>query len=199
MTHFFSRAGLSAALLAMGVAAAPLVQAASVTGMDFVGGCNKDMDGGVCSQGGNASEESVAAVLGVDEDLVTYLGEVNLTSDGSIVLVSSKSGDWEVDDSSITHLAFKGSTYHILGELTDENGTWSMDVLDWSPDFDSVTCPAGICGIERFYELDDFRNGGGKAAGLSNVRAFSVVPVPAAAWLFASGLGMLGWLRRKTV
>ena len=25
----------------------------------------------------------------------------------------------------------------------------------------------------------------------------SVVPVPAAAWLFVSGLGMLGWMRRR--
>lgn len=198
MKSFFSCATLSAAVLAVGVLAAPGVQAASVSGLDFVGGCNKDMDGDVCSQGGNASEESVAAALGVDEDLVSYLGEVNLMSDGSIVLVSSRSGDWEVDDSDITHLAFKASTYHILGELTDDNGSWSMDVLDWSPDFDSVTCPAEVCGIERFYELDDFRNGGGKIAGLSNVRAFSVVPVPAAAWLFASGLGLLGWMRRKT-
>ncbi len=28
---------------------------------------------------------------------------------------------------------------------------------------------------------------------------FSVVPVPAAVWLFGSALGLLGWLRRKTV
>jgi hypothetical protein len=34
------------------------------------------------------------------------------------------------------------------------------------------------------------------AAVLHNI-AVSVVPVPAGVWLFAAGLGMLGWLRCK--
>jgi hypothetical protein len=35
-------------------------------------------------------------------------------------------------------------------------------------------------------------------ADLSNVRAFSVVPIPAAIWLFGSGLlGLIGIARRK--
>jgi len=171
--------------------------AATTTGMDFVGGCPSGMPTELCDQGGNADVQNVAAILGVSEDLVTYLGEVLISTTGDIVAINSKSGDWSVSDSSITHLAFKASTYHILGELTDSSGEWSTDVLDWSPDVNTVTCPASICGVERNYEAADFRNGGGNVAGLSNVRAFSVVPIPAAAWLFASALGLLGWIRRR--
>jgi hypothetical protein len=49
----------------------------------------------------------------------------------------------------------------------------------------------------RPYELTDFRNNAGKVANLSNMRAFSVVPVPAAAWLFGSALLGLSGLKRK--
>lgn len=189
----FLRVALIVPLAFYGLAAG----AATTTGMDFVGGCPASHPTDLCDQGGNADVENVAAVLGVSEDLVTYLGEVIISTTGDIVAINSKSGDWSVSDADITHLAFKASTYYILGELTDSSGEWSTDVLDWSPDFDTVVCPASICGMERNYELGDFRNGGGNVAGLSNVRAFSVVPIPAAAWLFASALGLLGWARRR--
>ena len=39
-------------------------------------------------------------------------------------------------------------------------------------------------------------DGGGVGAGIDNI-AVNVVPIPAAAWLFASGLGLLGWLNRR--
>ena len=51
---------------------------------------------------------------------------------------------------------------------------------------------------EREYNWDDFKNNGGQIAELSNARAFSVVPVPAAVWLFASGLlGLIGIARKR--
>ena len=37
----------------------------------------------------------------------------------------------------------------------------------------------------------------GSVAALSSVTAYGVVPIPAAVWLFGSGLGMLGWMRRR--
>jgi hypothetical protein len=55
------------------------------------------------------------------------------------------------------------------------------------------TCPEGICAdAGRFYTVNDSRNNGGQTTFLTNVSVASVVPIPAAVWLFASGLGFLG-------
>ncbi|UCG71405.1 MAG: hypothetical protein JSV45_09010 [Chromatiales bacterium] len=168
--------------------------AATTTGMDFVGGCNKTLPTDVCDRGGNASSESIAAILSVDESLVTYLGPARIDRHGNIVLSGSKH---DLSQSDITHLAFKSSTYHIVGEVMEGPVSGSTDILDWMPDFSAVTCPADVCGEERFYALEDFRNGGGQVPQGGSIRAFAVVPIPAAAWLFASALGLLGWSRRR--
>ena len=56
--------------------------------------------------------------------------------------------------------------------------------------------PAGVKHSE--YTLDFFRAAAVSSEANYNVTmSFSVVPVPAAAWLFASALGLLGWMRRK--
>jgi hypothetical protein len=175
--------------------------AATVTHLEFVGGCPTGSDSELCSNGGNASEASVAAILGIDEELVTQLdvSDVDLGDDsrGRPRRTSQTSGEWSVSDPAITHLAFKADGFHILAELTSDSGTWSTDILDWSPTFTTVVCPAEICGIERYYALEDFRTVGGTVPDLSNIRAFSVVPVPAAAWLFGSALGLLAWMRSR--
>ena len=98
----------------------------------------------------------------------------------------------------IDYLAFKADGFFILAEVNGASGLWSTDPADW--DLTVTTCPAGICTIvDRDYVAADFLNGGDSLAGLSNVRAFSAVPIPAAVWLFGSGLGLLGWMRRKSI
>ena len=183
---------------------------ATTTGLDFAGGCpqaeNNVTDlcqqgsGGGALSGKNPDTANVAAILGVSESLVTLVAKVDdgTTSTAfTITGIGSLDGNWVVVDTSITHLAFKSDGYFILGERQSgvTSGTW--DNQHW--DLTRVDCPATICtGGPRPYTWDDFTTNGDAYANLSNVTAFSVVPVPAAVWLFGSGLlGLIGIARRK--
>jgi hypothetical protein len=168
---------------------------ATTTGMVFAGGCVEGSVTALCENGANASEANVAAILGFD---VTDVTQIN--SGFSIIGIDDTSGTWSITDSSITHLAFKSNGYFILGEIVAPatSGDWDNDpssLGEWN--ITNVACPASICGSDRAYTLADFENGGGNIADLSNARAFSVVPIPAAVWLFGSALAGLGWMRRK--
>jgi hypothetical protein len=192
---FYSRALPPVAAAIASLCLTFTASAESVENLEFVGGCNLTMPTGICDQGGNASEVTIAAILGIDESLVTYLGPARIDRDGNIVVAGSNHDLSQLD---VTHLAFKSATYNIVGEVIDEPVSGSTDILDWLPDFSTVTCPTAVCGEERFYELGDFLNGGGNVPRGGSIRAFSVVPAPAALWLLGSALGLLGWLTRRT-
>jgi hypothetical protein len=187
--------------------------AASVTGMSVIGGCPSGENGAYCFNAGNATETNVSILAG---NTATEVAQGEVTGgDGSIAdpwVFSNPSeftitlnedglgGTWSIFDASITHLAFKADGYFILGEVSAGSGIWSTVITDWSPDITTLSCPAGICaaGPRAYTELDFTNsNGNGNPAQLSNVRAYNVVPIPAAVWLFVSGLVMLGCMRRK--
>jgi len=181
--------------------AAPQAMAAT-TGLDFAGGCpQSEQNIGLCDMGGNADVQNVAAILGVSESLVTYIGEGG--PGFSVTGINDDSGSWTVTDPTITHIAFKASGHFILGAVMAGSGTWDFFTSNTdSWDLSLVMCPDTICTLTgpgpRAYVDADFLNGGSQVADLSNVRAFSVVPVPAAVWLFGSGLlGLVGVARRK--
>jgi len=167
----------------------------ATTGMSFAGGCVEDSTSALCGMGNNATEANVAAILGVDQSAVDQV-----TSGFSVTGIGNNMGSWSITDTSITHLAFKSNGYYILGSIDAPatSGDWDNDpssLGEW--DLTNVLCPASICGVLRAYTLADFENNGGNIADLSNVRAFSVVPIPAAVWLFGSALVGLGWVGRK--
>lgn len=82
--------------------------------------------------------------------------------------------------------------------LTYNGGTIDIDAdLDvWnSNEFIAIN----LTGVEWFSLTGESFGTDAYLAGLEDVEAVATVPVPAAAWLFASGLAMLGVSRRKTV
>ena len=190
----------AAFVFAMSMLPAQQVMAAT-TGLDFAGGCPESSNGvtALCDGGSNADVNNVAAILGVNTSLVTQIAEVT-GGDGTvngltIGGMNTFDGTWSISDPSITHIAFKSDGYFILGEVTAMGGTW--DNADWT--FSLAICPDTICTPgPRAYTSDDFTTNGGPIAALSNARAFAVVPVPAAVWLFGSGLlGLVGIARRR--
>ena len=48
-----------------------------------------------------------------------------------------------------------------------------------------------------FFVIDRDSNGDEGLVALGSVDSISAIPVPAAFWLFASGLGLLGWMKRR--
>ena len=180
---------------------------AATTGLVFAGGCpESEQNNGLCVPGGNATEANVAALLGLDISLVSLVGEINDTNltnpNFAVTGIDAQSGFWSVSNPSITHLAFKSDGHFILGEVTALSGFWMNDTsMAGSWDITVVDCPAAICDLTgaRPYVDADFLNGGINVADLSNVRAFTAVPVPASVWLFGSALGLLAWIRRRAV
>jgi len=183
------------------LASAPAL-ATSVTNLNFAGGCPAGEEDPLCYNSGNPSEANVALLVGVDVGDVTFLEEdstdatatgFDITFDAGSYADGALSGTWSVTDTSIDYLTFKIDGYYILAEVDGASGTWSTNIDDWAPTYTDLVCPAGICNPDaRNYELGDF-----PLQDLSNVASYSVVPIPAAVWLFGSALGMLGWSRRR--
>ena len=84
------------------------------------------------------------------------------------------------------------SDYEKLKIKLVDNG---QDALDSIIPYYDPTMTAMDWDHKREFELK-FKSGGEEVELKGDISAF-VVPVPAAVWLFGSGLGLLGWMRRK--
>ena len=188
----------------------PITAEAATTGLDFAGGCpsaGSEDNGSLCGTNGQATDANVAAILGVDISLVTEIFHVDTVINSYITGIDGSSGSWDLglNPGGITHLSFKADGYFVLAAVTANSGDWMMWAVGegpvsgsdaWGTDV-SLACPTSIC-LDGAYSNSDFLNNGMQVANLSNVTGYSVVPVPAAVWLFGSGLlGLVAVSRRK--
>ena len=136
---------------------------------------------------GNDSVESLFADLGL---VVTHLARVNtppsidsdsLTTDGLTInnfMLNAEnealSGLWSYDGPAIANIiVLKADGFYAVYSFSDTLNTGKWDVGD----------------------ITDFA---GHEFTLSHITAYNLVPIPAAVWLFASGLLGLGFARRKS-
>jgi hypothetical protein len=82
-------------------------------------------------------------------------------------------------------------------ELTRENGSTETLVFAYTgPDGNYLSAPEGGWGLVTRAVFSVSSDGSSFGGGLDDL-VVSAVPIPAAVWLFGSGLGLLGWFRRR--
>ena len=176
--------------------------AGTVTGASIIDGSNIVMDGFA------GWTRSLAANLSTGDNMDTIVcgncqaGHVNMSSN-SIGIGTFRYTGPAIDLSSYTHLVFDWSS-DLSGAAVDIffNGT-SAAVSSWSglvggTGMTTQTPMAIAWGNTAVFQIDFVVTAGvvGLDSNIDNIQA--VVPVPAAVWLFGSGLlGLVGIARRK--
>lgn len=132
---------------------------------------------------------SIAASPGGIVEIVNDTTTMSGTTDGIAFLLP---GDGSLTPTQVDGLFVGGiglSLEFLAATLADASLGGSLGVTD-----------AGFTGPQQglLLFLSTEEGGGGDAAYLgASTSYFAVVPVPAAAWLFGSALGLLGWARRR--
>jgi hypothetical protein len=106
-------------------------------------------------------------------------------TDWWIVLKNGIDGDWQL-----------GEEYHVL---TTQTFTYaSSTVKDVGETYTCIDYQGGFAGMGGECTNNDLDAGSNRNVPGTWAQS-SVVPIPAAVWLFGSALAGLGWMRRKTI
>ena len=150
----------------------------------------------------NAFAAPVAVDMTIGTWVVSGIDQTGTTWDGSTLIFETQTAN--VDDWDLTgYFEWIGSG----GQFGRENftGTLFADRSLRLDGFELVPPTQGI-GVS-YYDAElalsnnDIVNGSWAGAGISPSSMWTatrVIPVPAAAWLFASALGLLGWPKRRS-
>jgi len=127
-----------------------------------------------------------------------------ITSDETGGLIPDGTSDWiEILLSDTTSACLEPGGICEPGEYSPVSGQeWTLAIFadtSWITADDEI--PAALPGSYTAFiigiEFDEFGNEVGTVLAPAGALSLTAIPVPAAVWLFASGLGLLGWMRRR--
>lgn len=125
-----------------------------------------------------------------DNDLVAFANPLGLNTGGfaftTIGTVNNGNGTWTFTNTTSSNTLIVGDPgAFAFGYTADSGATWSAEAASWTE-------------IETDLWAIEYAFGAGVKTAFLTVTNVSLVPVPAAVWLFGSGLlGLVGIARRK--
>ena len=144
-----------------------------------------------------ASTQAAVVNLTWSEDIDSFSSTWRITDNGGADFSGTDSilgTFWQVQMDSGTNASLQETIGHILGPHGEG---FTASSLDYG------VLPAGFFTENSFVVHDGHRDDfsltsdfidGGYNVSFSGVHS---IPIPAAVWLFGSGLGLLGWMKRK--
>jgi hypothetical protein len=125
------------------------------------------------------------------DDLYCDYSEITMTQDGMVAfdLISLELARYTSADIAIN--------FHLTGHFVG-GGTITTSILVNSTTLNNFVLGSGWTNLQglTIYAPNTTTLDLSAAVAVDNILV-STVPIPAAVWLFASGLGLLGWMRRK--
>jgi hypothetical protein len=146
------------------------------------------------NQGGWINPASVG-MTGNDSSVALDWCDLTCTGTGTVAMETASGGRFDLlgFDFSSGNLGV-GGPMEVIGYL-NSGGTVSTSLLTVGSDLPwdtAVVDWTNLIRVEFIVPTEGFNIG-----FVDNVVVDNVVPIPAAVWLFGSGLGLLGWLRRR--
>jgi hypothetical protein len=132
------------------------------------------------------------------EDIDSFDSTWRITDNGGFDFSGSDSvigTDWQVTMVTDAYPVLQETVGHVLGPHGEPFNASSLDYGELPEGFFTEESFVYHDGHKDTYTVTSEYVGGGYDIAFAGIHT---VPIPAAIWLFGSGLGLMGWFRRRT-